>query len=214
MKKNLLIFVLCFIGTANAGLITDENFEGGATGWSDNSTNSAGQFTEFLGRFGGTNGLASLTKNYTLSGLQTQVTIEFDFYELDSWDYELFNFYIDGSMMFSDEFKHNREDFTSGPPINAASLLFVGDNGNQSFGFASWPDQAFHYSLTFNTVSTNLLLGFGTTLNQGINDESWGIDNVRITDNAIPPSAIPEPATLALIGLALAGLGFARKKQH
>lgn len=211
MKKlACLLICLCAV-SANAALITDENFESGASGWSNNTTTTQGVLTTFLGRFGGTGGAPVINKNYALSGNQTQVTIEFDFYEIDSWDFELFKFFVDGNSIFSDEFKHNREDFANSPIMNATSLLFDGDNGNVDYGFATWPDQGYHYSYTFNTSSTNLLIGFGSTLNQSINDESWGIDNVRITDNA--NSTIPEPASLALLGLGLAGIGFSRKKK-
>ena len=68
--------------------------------------------------------------------------------------------------------------------MHAASLLFPGDNGNVNYGFAHWSDQGYHYSYTFDSTATSLKLGFGATIGQGINDESWGVDNIMITDNS------------------------------
>ena len=208
MKKTICLLALFNAGVANAALITDENFEGGATGWSNNTTTvGPGVFTEFLGRHGGTGGSNFLNKSYSLSGTQTEVTIEFDFMEIDSWDGESFNFYVDGSLVYADTFKLGENNF---PSSNAQSLLH--GNGTEDLGFSStWSDQIYHYSYTFNTNLSSLAIGFGTTLNQSIADESWGIDNVYITDNSV--TSVPEPTTLALIALGIAGIGFSHRKQ-
>ena len=207
MKKTICLLALFNAGVANAALITDENFEGGATGWSNNTTTvGPGVFTEFLGRHGGTGGSNFLNKSYALSGTQTQVTIQFDFMEIDSWDNETFKFYVDGNEIYSDIFKHGQNNFSGS---SAQSLLH--GNGGQNLGFSFWSDQIYRYSYTFNTNLSSVAIGFGSTLNDTVDDESWGIDNVYITDNSV--ASVPEPTTLALIALGITGIGFSHRKQ-
>lgn len=210
------VFFLFFLASnVSAVTITDEDFEGGASGWSNNTTTTDNpNFTRFLGRFGATGGNQSVFKTYSLSGNQTEVYITFDFYEIDSWDRESFRVFIDDSVVINDSFQHARFD----DPALAAPLLGTGFN---NLGFSGWwSDQIVQYTFTANTTDTSLKIGFGSTLNQGISDESWGIDNVVISDNSrqlliAPPGTngvIPEPNTMLLLGAGLLGLaGFRRK---
>ena len=81
------MMVFSFPQISSAALISSEDFEGGSSGWSDNSTNNTvPAFTEFLGRFTGTSEAQSVYKTFVLPGDQLSVIIEFDFYEIDSWD--------------------------------------------------------------------------------------------------------------------------------
>ena len=48
---------------------------------------------------------------------------------------------------------------------------------------------------------------------QGLGDEGWGLENIVISASVDSgQSQVPEPATLALMGLGLAGIGWRRKK--
>jgi opacity protein-like surface antigen len=77
---------------AHAATIGSEDFETGASGWSDNKTEdpgaNSGGFTRHLGRHGAG---ATTSKTFTLTGTQSSVTVAFDFYRLDSWDGEFFS---------------------------------------------------------------------------------------------------------------------------
>ena len=187
-----------FVSSGSAATIASEDFEGGASGWSENTTtigNAVLGNQEFLGRFGGSGGAQDITKTFALSGLQTMVTISFDFLRIDTWDDELFSVFIDDSNVASDSFGLS----ATPAPANAVLVTPFGQHGFFDGFFGS--DEVFRYTFTVNTTATSIKLGFGSTLDQVIGDESYGIDNLLITDNS---TAIPEPSTLVLLGSALA----------
>jgi len=176
-------------------VVYQEDFESGATGWSSNITESSTAFTQYLGRFGN----EQVDKSFALSGNQAQVTIEFDFYRIDSWDGlgedEKFQIYVDGELAISEFFNYI---FSSAP----SSGSFTGGSWTRTaepldhLGFNStWTDQIHHYSITLDNADTDVALGFASSLNQSIPDESWGVDNLVISEvissNPIAPLVLP-----------------------
>lgn len=166
--------------------IADEDFEGGATGWSNNTTTATkSTYTEFLGRFGRG---AEVSKNFTLSGDQTEVTIEFDFYRIDSWDGENFNIMLDGEIAVSESFSVIFDT----PPASgsfANGTWTRTSEPNSHLGFnTQYDDQNHHYTITYNTSDSDFDLSFSSFLNQSLGDESWGIDNLVITSNGTASS--------------------------
>ncbi len=182
----LLLSTIAMVTNSNAAVITDENFENGATGWSDNRTEHGGiHFTRFLGRFGWDRS-NEVSKDFELSGMQTQVSISFDFFEIDSWDWETFYVYINGNIVVSDQYNYKYfNDPVYADPIPPQDVPWPGDAvWWGTFGFAAHTDQTLRYNLVINTTSTNINVKFATNLGTGVWDESWGIDNLIITDNA------------------------------
>ena len=196
---------------AEALLVAAENFEGGASGWSANVTTNGGPaFSEFLGAFPGTGGAQAVSKIFPLSGAQTVVGIQFDFYEIDSWDNELFNIFIDDALVMAHPFDFTVYDVSPDmanilppPPILA------------DLGFGQWPDQTYtHNMIVYPTTAAGFKLGFGTTLDGESGDnEAWGIDNLVIIDDVQGPQpVIPEPSTMMLLGSGVLG-AFLRKRR-
>ncbi|MBL8047237.1 MAG: PEP-CTERM sorting domain-containing protein [Chthonomonas sp.] len=191
-----------------------------------NSVTRAGVRT--LGRFADN---ASTT--LTLTGLSAGAyTLSFRLYTIGSWDGQgplagpdIFGVKQDGVTFFQETFNNVStnggsvpyEPYTSqgqsfggqGAPVGTylARTGMTGFNG-LDLGQFSWDVDAkdTYYDLTFNlnlSSSTLALNFFGNNL-QDATDESWSLDNVRVT-------AVPEPGSLA--ALAAGALLLARKRR-
>ena len=176
--------------TAVTGTVVNyiEDFEGGVTGWSNNNTSTDYTpdplaFTEVLGRFAGAGQGAVQT---TIAGVGPgTVTIGFNFLELYSWDGELFKVWADGVEVVSDQFyvdgHYGNADGDSKPFATSISNTlppFLGEFSSQPY-----PTELWHYEFTFEVTGPDLVLSFGSTLNQALSDEAWAIDNLSVTSN-------------------------------
>lgn len=215
MLRNLLKGVVAagvlIAGTAidaQAGVVYSNDFQSGvATGFSGFTTvTTAPNSEKFIGimTFGSTATLA-------LSGLaaHSTVTLDFDVYGLRSLDggNDAFRLRVNGNQVFSDPYAHNGTGF-NGPTTGQAQPY-----NPTAFGYGCFYacEQTFHYSLTFNDSASAISFAFIGSTDQSWSDEGFGLDNVVVRTNAVA-STVPEPASLALAGLGLAGLGFTRRK--
>lgn len=174
-------------------LVSSENFEGGATGWSDNTTENGGSIlTRFLGRHSLEGGAQNTYKTYALSGTQDYVAIDFDMYKLDSWDGENFRIYINDVAVYNMSF--NAGTFQSPVDGSSGSVSWRVQETTPflaNFVYGSWNEQTFHYSLIVHSSLSNIKIGFSSTLDQVTSDESWGVDNLVI--NEVKGGGTPGP---------------------
>ncbi len=170
-------------------VIYDDDFTGGASGWNHNTTTTNATWGEFLGRFNrnidNTND-QDLFRTFSLSGTQEYVTLEFDFLEIDTWDNERFYIFVDDVRVSNDRLRWNvyerpADDSTAGTDVRVTEL--TNDDGYTDVGRDVYRDQFYHYALTIPTTASSIKIGFGTNLNStNLNDESWGVDNVQISE--------------------------------
>lgn len=164
-------------------LVSSEDFEGGASSWSDNTTEVSNPYlTRFLGRHSLEAGAQNTFKTYTLSGTQEYAVINFDFYEIDSWDGETFRVFINDTLTFNASFIQSAfntpADGSSGI-VSWTVQELTPFNTNYAYG-AGFNDQSYRFSMIVNTTATSLKLGFSSTLDQAVGDEAWGVDNINI----------------------------------
>jgi hypothetical protein len=193
----LNVALLFSCARADMILVSDENFDSGtATGWNDNAVETAnpgGFFTPgFLGRHQGL-GSQQLFKTFTLPANVESVDISFDFYEVDSWDNERFQVFINDAVVFDERFTHGAND--SFPGVTSTPPAFL--------GFEQWQEQFHSMSFNIPTTASTIKLGFAAHILSPITDESMGIDNVRVIANVIPEPSTSSPAVWGLILLAL-----------
>ena len=178
-------------------MLTETFTNGSSSGWQSIShpgavatSQTSGELGDFLGRFGGTNGNEAIAKIYDFGSEKAGqiVTIEFDMYEIDSWDgNSAWNAKHEGGNVEAFQVFVNSDQVTS-------DIMQVRDSGSASDGgtstsgneFTGWgAEDIHHYSITTKLDDNGQVqLGFGSTLNQSIRDESWGIDNVTISETA------------------------------
>lgn len=180
------------------------------TGWSNTTISTAPNGGEkFLGRFN------NQTVSFNTDNIppHTQITVEFDLYILDSWDAdEVWNLTIDGISLINTSFSaFNNQAYpdnlpASNPPRSGAAQV-------REFGWGSWDDAVYHISRTILHTDSSLILSFSGSNMEGVDNESFGLDNFLITysDQPIPDFSVSEhsgqlPFAVAFTDTSLPGL--------
>jgi hypothetical protein len=179
-----------------------------------------GTLAPFAATYGNIHRSASNTTSVklTLSGLPAHTALSLSFIGafLDSWDGtggnpapDYLDLKVDGNLI---------GQYTSG---QASGGQYVFGGGTQIVGPGNQFDTNQFYSDVVVDFSTAPALSFAHTASsitiewiaagagwQGVGDEYFGIDNVKV---AVTP--VPEPGTWALMALGLAGLGAAARRR-
>lgn len=181
---------------------------------------------QFSGNF-----LRSATGNTVtllLTGLPAHNTIslEFLFAAIDSLDGtgtfpagDFFKIVFDGVTLFSESFANATpsqiQSYVPPAGVELARHVDLGFSGPGSFftdsAYNLGADPGFaNFAHTGSTATIDFFI-FGEG-NQELNDESWAMDNLRVSVTT-QVAAVPEPASLALLGIGLAGLGAMRRRK-
>ncbi len=164
-------------------LVDDLDLAESAWTIADGVTNATSAGDGLLGPFSGTSGEQGVFRTFEVPGDVKSVVVEFDFYEIDSWDGEHFMVFANDQLVSSDPFYHAE---------NGRGQQSFGNDGDRAFTRASsdehllrsgWSDQVHRYRIVADVVDGEVKIGFGSTLDQTARDESWAIDNLVISEN-------------------------------
>lgn len=232
-KTHLLLFLAALSLPLSATQIYTQNFESAAFGsvpseWSGTgaAVDSTGSFSTF--GFGSQHlrntASGSPQSTLTLTGLaaHSTITVSFDLIVWDSMDnFKFFTVIADGStlpgypLQTSNYFNNDPSGFDGPGTLVSGSVV---DFSNPNFGFnSSFHDQGRRIGgITFAHTASTLTITFGYNSNNvtGSTDESWGIDNVVVSDNnVVQTSGVPEPSTIALAATALAAFALKTRRK-
>ena len=215
---------------AQTTTVYSNNFSNGAgPDWSDQTTDTtpgtaAHPADAFLGQLG------NETETLSLSNLapHSTVTATFDLYIINTMDGngpygggpDPWSLNENGNTLIATNFANFPGDTQSFGGSNGTGGYLTGgmyadQTGATEKNTLGYPqnDAVYHLSFTFTDPASLLALNFVSGQNQGIGDESWGLDNVVVQTNANP---VPEASTTVSLGLllALGGLAVAAKRRR
>ena len=175
-----------------------DDFENGnAQGWSVGQTDDTEiAFGGILGRFGGTGGGQMVHKTWDIDPDAGFAVLEFDVHAIDTWDLEMLSIFLNDDLTSQRSFSTHqghaelqRELSVDNPNIKISYTTPVGiEHGFWERGDISSHDETVSVRIEVTDPGSSVKLGFGSTLNQSVDDESWAVDNVRVTATNDPES--------------------------
>lgn len=179
--------------------IADHQFDSGSEGWTQMWIGSRSFATgNLLGNFEGSGGNQRTSNTYDVPQGVDELTLNFTFYEIDSWDGEEFRVFVDGQLYHSRSYQiyNNAGDVAGTETLTNSQGDVIGqvvhDESLQAVVSTNWVDQAHHYTLTIpvDPNAGQVTIGFGSTLNEAKSNESWGIDNLNLAVSGSTSDAI------------------------
>lgn len=231
MNKVFLATLVSFalVGGAHAQIVYSNDFEATTGGFTAgalvshaNTANPLGPTSKFLGLFSD-NTATKLTLTGLTPGSVYDLTL--DLLIKGSWDGnsvsvgpDVWRVRADGSTLVDTTFSNiagSNQSFSSNGYIGAGNYA---PRTNAAVVYDD-PDIYARYSiykfdkiglpqLEFTPATSTVVLTFEGANLQGTNDESWAIDNVKVTGRG---NAVPEPGALLLVGLG--GLALLRRRR-
>lgn len=172
------------------------DFAGDTSGWSGAETAFIDGFGDVLGPIGGSGGLESVSNTFEIGPGSTSATFTFDLLAFDSLDDEDAVLYIDGREIGRVTSGPGGLTFTDGElegiTFNAEVLANEENLGGLSANsHGNWGDSISRISITVANPNENVSFGIGSTANQSVGDESWGIDNFVVEATAPTGTTAP-----------------------
>jgi hypothetical protein len=161
-----------------------------------------------MGTFAGESTLSEqVTKTYNFDPDTTKAKLSFDFVKVDSWDngwggeQDHFGVYLNGELAFTytpDGTENNPEYTVGGGDGLLERIPFSFESGGVTYtgtysvkpqgieedlngsGGSSWTEEYYRVSIILDDPPDELTLGIGAELNSDINNESWGLDDVKV----------------------------------
>lgn len=203
-------------GASQAATVYSQNFESGSAGTAWTGAGTV-QSTAGLSAFGfGAQHLRNDTdvaSVLTISGLgaHSALTLSFDLALWDSIDGnpgsfpygDLFQVSADGSFLVNQLFGN----YGTPDGLSMGPGTVITQNG-ANLGYSGFVDSARAVSITFAHSASSVSFSFAFPNSQGGSDESFGLDNVLVSANAVP-----EPGTYAMMALGLAGVAVAARRR-
>jgi hypothetical protein len=162
------------------------DFAEGAAGWVNGIVTDGSEFGAVLGPYGGTGGAVGVESTFDIPPGTETASFTFDMLAIDSWDNEEFIVFVDGEPAASLQFQFGTDGVTgewvSSNPDYGFQVLDVGPRGHSGYN-TGWSDQGATVQLDVANPGDSVTLGFGSTLDQSREDESFAVDNVRLIAN-------------------------------
>ena len=181
-------------------VIAHETYEDGEkdlAGWKNGRMESGGHLTTFLGRFG--SDLPVPEKTYALATNTESVDIEFDFYQIDSWDGgskwgpDKFIVEVNGKNVDLGAFGM-RDSETTEEGTSPDGIKWTTSKGpaEKVFGTEHWTDKIIKVTMSVprTVLGMQLTLKFIVDTNEGYLNEAAGIDNLKITGCGAPDKPV------------------------